>query len=274
MNVPAKPATMTSGGVVGFFRNPMVARLGWAISGLGILAALWLVFGYYIEQNPNTRTFSKFGLIPTLQAFPELLEIGKLQTAVAVSMHRLSEGLLIAILVGIPLGIVVGRNKRFRELTNSPFQFIRMVSPLSWMPIVVYVFSEWHGSIVFLLAIAAVWPVMFSTAAGLAKVDPAWFMVARNLGAKPLHMLTRIIIPAITFDILSGLRLALGVAWIVLIPAEYLGVTTGLGYSIQDSRETLSYDHLTAIVVTIGVIGYTLDTLLVVLIRRFSWHRG
>jgi NitT/TauT family transport system permease protein len=105
-------------------------------------------------------------------------------------------------------------------------------------------------------------------------VDPAWFMVARNLGAKPMHMLTRIIMPAITFDILSGIRLALGVAWIVLVPAEYLGVTSGLGYAIEDARETLSYDHLTAMVVTIGVIGYALDTSLVLLIKRFSWHRG
>jgi NitT/TauT family transport system permease protein len=80
--------------------------------------------------------------------------------------------------------------------------------------------------------------------------------------------------PAIAFDILSGIRLALGVAWIVLVPAEYLGVTSGLGYAIEDARETLSYNHLTALVLTIGVIGYVLDGILVILIKRFSWHRG
>jgi NitT/TauT family transport system permease protein len=149
-----------------------------------------------------------------------------------------------------------------------------MVSPLAWMPIAVFVFSQWDGSIIFLIAMASVWPVLFQTAAGLAKVDPAWFKVARNLGAKPIHMITRIIIPAITFDILSGIRLALGVAWIVLVPAEYLGVTSGLGYAIEDARETLSYNNLTAMVVTIGVIGYVLDTSLVMLIKKFSWHRG
>jgi NitT/TauT family transport system permease protein len=149
-----------------------------------------------------------------------------------------------------------------------------MISPLSWTPLAVFVFATWNGSIIFLIAVASVWPVMYSTAAGLAKVDPAWFRVARNLGARPLHMLTRIIMPAITFDVLSGIRLALGVAWIVLVPAEYLGVTSGLGYAIQDARQTLSYDHLTAMVLTIGAIGYVLDTTLVMLIKHYSWHRG
>jgi NitT/TauT family transport system permease protein len=121
---------------------------------------------------------------------------------------------------------------------------------------------------------ASVWPVVFATAAGLAKVDPAWFKVARNLGAKPWHTLTQIILPAIAFDILTGIRAALGVAWIVLVPAEFLGVTSGLGYSIEDARETLSYNHLTAIVLVIGFLGYMLDSTCALAIKRVSWHRA
>lgn len=269
-------STASSGGVAtaGLFKHPAVQRFGWAIAGLAILVTLWGIFGHYIASNPETASFATFGLVPTLQGFPELWEAGKIQNAVAASSYRLFGGLFIAIAIGVPIGILMGRVKRFRELSNSPFQLLRMVSPLAWMPIAVYVFATWDGSIIFLIAMASVWPVMFSTAAGLAKVDPAWFKVARNLGAKPVQMLTRIIIPAITFDVLSGIRLALGVAWIVLVPAEYLGVTSGLGYAIEDARETLSYHHLTAMVITIGVIGYFLDTMLVLLIKRFSWHRG
>jgi NitT/TauT family transport system permease protein len=148
-----------------------------------------------------------------------------------------------------------------------------MISPLSWEPIAVIVFVTWNQAIIFLIAIAAVWPVAFSTAAGLAKVDPAWFKVAKNLGAKPWHMISKIILPAIAFDILTGIRLALGVAWIVLVPAEFLGVTSGLGYSIEDARETLSYNHLTAMVLVIGVLGYLLDSTCAMAIKRFSWHR-
>lgn len=258
----------------GFLGNPVVHRLAWALMGLAILLFLWGVFGYYIAQNPATKSFATFGLVPTLEAFPILLAEGAIQDAVAASSIRLVGGLGIAIVVGVPVGVLVGRSKRFRDLSNSPFQLLRMVSPLAWMPLAVFVFATWDGSIIFLIAMASVWPVLFSTAAGLAKVDPAWFKVARNLGASPLQMVSRIIMPAITFDVLSGIRLALGVAWIVLVPAEYLGVTSGLGYAIEDARETLSYNHLTAMVVTIGIIGYFLDTSLVMLIKRFSWHRG
>lgn len=244
------------------------------VGGLAILAALWGGGGYLLTVNPNTKSFAGFGLIPTLRAFPELWELGKVQAAAAASCFRLGSGLLIAIAIGVPIGILIGRSKRFRDLSNSPFQLLRMISPLSWMPLAVMVFATWNGSIIFLIAMASVWPVAFATAAGLAKVDPAWFKVARNLGAKPWHMLTQIIMPAISFDVFTGIRLALGVAWIVLVPAELLGVTSGLGYAIKDARETLSYDRLTAMVLSIGVIGFVLDSACVLLIKRFSWHRG
>ena len=242
--------------------------------GLLILAAFWWLGGYLIAMNPKTQSFAGFGLVQTLQSFPELWNLGKLQKAIAASMYRLGGGLVIAIIIGVPIGIIMGRSKRFRDLSNSAFQFLRMISPLSWMPIAVFVFKAWDDSIIFLIAIASVWPVMFSTAAGLSKVDPAWFKVARNLGATTIQMLTRIILPAISFDIFTGIRLALGVAWVVLVPAELLGVTSGLGYAIKDARETLAYDQLTAMVLTIGVIGYALDTICALLIKRYSWHRG
>ncbi len=243
-------------------------------AGLFILFCLWWLGGYWIEINPNTTNFKDFGPIPTFKAFPHLWELGKIQAAVVASGYRLGMGLLIAIVCGIPIGIMLGRSRLFRELSNSPFQLIRMISPLSWEPIAVIVFATWTGAIVFLIAIAAVWPIVFATAAGLAKVDPAWFKVAKNLGAKPWHMVTQIILPAIMFDILTGVRLALGVAWIVLVPAEFLGVTSGLGYSIADARETLSYDHLTAMVLVIGIMGYILDSSCALLIKRFSWHHS
>ena len=272
MNYAVTPAE--GGGFSRLMTHPGVHRLAWGITGIAILALLWLLAGYLLSINPTTRTFTTFGLLPTLEAFPEMWSAGKIQAASAASGYRLGMGLGIAIAIGVPIGVIMGRIKWFHNFSNSPFQFLRMISPLSWMPLAVLVFATWNGSIIFLIAIASVWPVMFATAAGLAKVDPNWFKVARNLGASPLQMLTQIIMPAIAFDIFSGIRLALGVAWIVLVPAEYLGVTSGLGYAIEDARETLSYNHLTALVLTIGVIGYVLDSTLVVLIKRFSWHRG
>jgi len=244
------------------------------VAGLAILFALWWLGGYLLYINPDTTNFADFGPGPTLAAFPHLWSDGTIPDAMMSSGSRLGIALGIAIAVGIPLGILLGRVKVFRELSNSPFQLLRMVSPLSWEPIAVIVFISWDGAIIFLLAIAAVWPVAFATSAGLAKVDPNWFKVAKNLGANRWHTLTQIILPAISFDILTGIRAAVGVAWIVLVPAEFLGVTSGLGYSIADARETLSYDHLTAMVLVIGMIGYALDSTCALAIKKFSYHKG
>jgi NitT/TauT family transport system permease protein len=244
------------------------------LGGLAILFALWWLGVYAISQNPATSHFAEFGPLPAFELLPRLWTNGTIPDAILASSYRLGAGLALAILVGVPFGILIGRSKGFRELSNSPFQLLRMISPLSWEPIAVIVFVTWNQAIIFLITIAAVWPIMFATAAGLSKVDPAWFKVARNLGAKPRHMVTHIIVPAIMFDVLTGIRLAVGVAWIVLVPAEFLGVTSGLGYSIQDARETLSYDYLMAMILVIGAIGYVLDSVCVILIRRYSWHRG
>jgi NitT/TauT family transport system permease protein len=244
-----------------------------AIMGIGILLLLWQLGIMYLVSQPETRVFGNFGPIPTFQAFPRLWEQGRIQSAINASLvDRLGTGLLIASLIGVPLGILMGRSKRFRELTHSPFQFIRMVSPLAWMPLAVIVFATWNQSIVFLIVIAAMWPVAYATAAGIAKVDPNWYKVARNLGASRIHILKTVVLPAVAFDIFSGLRLALGVAWIVLVPAELLGVTSGLGYAIRDARETVDYSYLTAMLVTIGVIGFIMDSILVCLINRYSWY--
>jgi NitT/TauT family transport system permease protein len=146
-----------------------------------------------------------------------------------------------------------------------------MVSPLAWMPIAILIFATWDGAIVFLVAAAAIWPVMFSTAAGVKRIDPVWLAMANNLGGSHAHILWVVILPAVTRDILNGLRLALGVAWIVLVPAEYLGVTSGLGYAINDARDTLSYDRLAALVLLIGLIGFFVDSIIALAIRRAHW---
>lgn len=243
------------------------------IAGFVILFALWWLAIYMVSHDPKMSHWAAFGPAPALKAMWKMWESGLISKALWASGYRLGVGLAIAIVIGVPVGILIGRSRRFRELSNSPFQLMRMISPLSWEPIAVIVFSGWNQAIIFLIAVASVWPVMFSTAAGLAKVDPAWFKVARNLGAKPWHVVTQIIMPAIAFDVLTGIRLAVGVAWIVLVPAEFLGVTSGLGYSIEDARESLEFDHLMAMILVIGAVGYLLDTSLSLLIKRYSWHR-
>lgn len=248
-------------------------RLSYFVGGLAIMFALWWAAISLASLNPASSHWVAFGPVAALKAMVRMWGDGVIQKALVASGYRLGIGLAIAIAIGVPVGILMGRSRRFRELSNSPFQLMRMVSPMSWEPIAVIVFAGWEPAIIFLIAIAAVWSVTFSTAAGLAKVDPAWFKVARNLGAKPWHIVSQIIVPAIAFDVLTGIRLAIGVAWIVLVPAEFLGVRSGLGYTIEDARETLEFDHLMAMILVIGAVGYLMDSLLVALIRRYGWHK-
>ena len=244
-----------------------------AVIGMSGLLFLWWLGGRAVANDPDMFAFASFAPGPTLSRLGQMIGSGEVWTMTWPSLYRVGLGMVLAALIGVPMGILVGRIVQLREITNIPFQFLRMISPLSWMPIAVMAFDTWDGAIVFLIGVAAIWPILFATAAGVRRIDPSWMKVARNLGARPVHMLTTVILPAVATDILTGIRLALGVAWVVLVPAEYLGVTSGLGYAINDARDTLDYDRLSATVVVIGVIGFGLDTVLQKAIARFSWTR-
>jgi len=252
---------------------PKLSSIGPTILGIAGLFVVWWAGAWLIASNPSTASFSDFAPGPTLNRFWDIVTSGDIITMSLPSLYRIGVGLLWACIIGLPLGILIGANKLARATTNIPFQFLRMISPLAWMPIAVLAFETWDAAIIFLVAIAAVWPVTFATANGLRKVDPSWFKVARNLGAKPWHMLFVVVLPAIAQDVLTGIRLALGVAWIVLVPAEYLGVTSGLGYAINDARDTIEYDLLAAVVLVIGLIGFALDYTFMKMIERYSWVR-
>jgi NitT/TauT family transport system permease protein len=248
-------------------------HLGFACLGTVSLLVIWWLGGRLIASNPATANFAGFAPVPTFERLGRMLTSGEAVRMTMPSLVRIGAGLAWAIAFGLPLGILVGRFRTVRAASAVPLQFLRMISPLAWMPIAIIAFATWDRAIIFLIGVAAVWPILFSTAHGFRRIDPAWFKVASNLGARPWHMLFSIILPAIAQDVLSGIRLAVGVAWIVLVPAEFLGVTSGLGYAINDARDSLEYDKLAAAVVIIGVIGFTLDAICAQAIRRASWLR-
>ena len=259
----------------GCFPIPAIVRqYAPAVIGISLALGLWQLGGYLVANNPDTYAFADFAPEPTFNKLIDIIMSGEVFSMTMPSLSRIGLGLLWAIVIGVPVGITIGRIPVFRKATHIPFQFLRMISPLAWMPIAVLTFDTWDGAIVFLIFAAAVWPITFATAAGLRKVDPKWFRVAQNLGARGWQMLFVIVLPAIAQDVLMGIRLALGVAWVVLVPAEYLGVTSGLGYAINDARDTLEYDRITAIVLIIGAIGFTLDAICLQAIRRYNWVKA
>ena len=243
-----------------------------SLFGMTMLLVLWWIGGKMIEANPDTEAFAAFAPGPALANLADMVANGTVWEPIYTSLQRILYGLFYGIIVGVPVGILVGYFLNLRQIVNMPFQFLRMISPLAWMPIAVLAYDTWEGAIIFLIFVATVWPIIFGTAHGVQRIDPNWFRVAKNLGADGFQMLRRVIMPAIAQDVFAGIRLAVGVAWVVLVPAEYLGVTSGLGYAINDARDTLEYDRLAAMVVVIGIIGYLLDMVAAFLIKRYSWR--
>lgn len=274
MNTQEKPAIAMVHNrtiITGKLLKPLTS-IFYPLLGISILLAAWLLGGYIISNDPDLVAFSAFSLDSTFSALCNLVTNEHFLLNISSSLYRILTGLLWGVMIGLPTGVIVGYFGVALKITNVPFQFLRMINPLAWMPIAVLAFDTWDAAIIFLIVMATVWPIIFSTAHGVRRIDPNWFKVAKNLGASNFQMLRRIILPAIMTDVMAGIRLAVGVAWVVLVPAEYLGVTSGLGYAINDARDTLEYDTLAAVVIIIGLIGYTLDWSCNSLIERFNWH--
>lgn len=257
---------------------PTVVKKHWwenliFLRSLGILVFLfvWWLAGDYLRTHPSLQSFSKFAPGPTLAAFLDFMISVKFWQDVGASLGRVAMGLIYAIVFGSLIGLAIGLSTILREIFHFPIQMLRMISPLAWMPIAILAFATWDSAIIFLIGIAAVWPIAFSTSNSIGKISPSWVKGARNLGATSFQMLKFVIFPAIASDLFSGIRLAVGVAWIVLVPAEYLGVTSGLGYAINDARDTLSYDKLAAVVIMIGLIGICLDRINLFFINKYHW---
>jgi len=235
----------------------MAGRFLWPLLGFALAVVLWSLGVQALEQR--TPIAAMFAPLETMCAFQVMVTGPDIWLHVSTSLTRVAVGLGFAILFGVPLGILVGMSKAFSQASTPLFQLLRMVSPLSWMPLAVMVLGVGDAPVYFLLAFAAVWPLMLSTAAGVAQLDPNWMLLARSLSATRWEVIWRLVLPGITAQILTGVRLAIGIIWIVLVPAEMLGVSAGLGYFILDTRDRLAYSELTAAIILIGILGYALD---------------
>lgn len=249
------------------------------ILGISILIALWFMAGWIflyvpsifsgqisffnpfngIEQLNGADQFNNFLPIPTFKALYKLCVEQRFWLSVGASLSRVFIGISIAAVVGIPLGLVIGFYPVIRNTAHAPVQFLRMISPLAWMPVALIIFTGFESAIYFLIVMATIWPIILNIASASSNVNQSWIKMAMNQGANHFQIFYTIIIPASLPDIMASIRLALGVAWIVLVPAEFLGVASGLGYLINDARDTMSYDNLMAVIVAIGIIGFTLD---------------
>lgn len=235
----------------------IISRVVWALPGLALLLIIWWA-STHISSGTLGRMFTPEN---ALSSFKIMLTEGTLIKDTVISLSRVALGLIIALTVGVPVGLLIGCSPFSERLFMPGMQFLRMVSPLSWMPIAVMVLGVGDHPIWFLLSFAAVWPIILNTANGVRQLPPGWMLLAGSLSATRGEKLWFIILPGVRAHILTGIRLAIGILWIVLVPCEMLGVSSGLGYAILDARDRLDYSGLMALIVTIGAIGFLMDWL-------------
>jgi NitT/TauT family transport system permease protein len=240
-----------------------------ALAGVALALLLW----QFLTSSMSSPQFSVgFSPANTARELGHFIESGAFVRHALPSIGRVGIGLGIAITLGVPIGILIGYFVKLNLLTNVVFQFVRMTSPLAWMPVAIIAFGVGSQPVVFLVAVAAVWPIVINTAHGVRTVNRNWIRVVRMLGGKHVDVLRRAVVPAIVPDVLNGIRIALGISWIILVPAEMLGVPSGLGYYILDTRDRFNYGELMAVILVIGFLGFLSDACVRLAQRLYSWR--
>ncbi|MCA1792413.1 MAG: ABC transporter permease [Desulfotignum sp.] len=254
--------------------TPQKFGFRYELIGLALFAAAWALVSYFVFTRPQFSQFQGFLPGPTFKALMSAFTEERFWLSVFTSLRRIVVGISLAAFFGFPIGIVVGFYPGIRGLSYSAIQFVRMISPLSWMPIALLLFASFESAVYFLIVMATICPIILNTAIGVRNIHPQWIKMAMNQGADNFQLIKTIVMPSSVPHLFTSLRLALGVAWIVLVPAEFLGVSSGLGYLINDARDTMEYDKLMAMIIAIGILGFALDRLFQELQQtlRWSWN--
>ncbi|MFM8495899.1 MAG: nitrate ABC transporter permease [Planctomycetia bacterium] len=177
----------------------------------------------------------------------------------AYSLGRVGLGYLLAALVAIPLGFVIGMSPLLYRALDPFIQVLKPISPLAWMPLALYTIKDSAASGIFVIFICSVWPMLINTAFGVAGVRREWLNVARTLEVQPMRKALQVILPAAAPTILTGMRISMGIAWLVIVAAEMLVGGTGIGYFVWNEWNNLSLPNVIFAILTIGLVGMALD---------------
>ena len=230
-----------------------------------------------------------WGVVSSLGLFPESLfpapwavarglavefASGRLVQDVFASLFRVGAGFLLAVAVGLPAGLLLGHSTTARDALLPSVNFFRNLSPLAWIPFAILWLGIGDPPAIFLIFMAAVFPVILATAAAVAGIPSVYFRVARDLGIVGPRLLGEVTLPAIAPQVITTLRVTAGLSWLVVVAAEMIAGRDGLGFAVWDARNGLRIDLLAAVMVVIGLIGVGIDRLLVQLTRIPSVRWG
>jgi NitT/TauT family transport system permease protein len=238
-----------------------------ALAVLALLIAAW----WGVVAATASVIFPTPGQVVT--GTVELIRDGTLWQHIAASLLRVAAGFLLAVGVGVPLGLWMGWKRGAYETLNPIFQILRPISPIAWIPIAILWFGVGNASPIFLIFISSVFPLVVQTTVGVHTIDTRYLRAAENFGVSRFTLFRRVVIPAALPQIIVGMRIGLGVAWLVVVAAEMIALRSGLGYLIIDSRNAGNrYDLVIAGMILIGLIGLSLDGVMR-LLEELKWVR-
>ena len=224
---------------------------------VAFIAILLLIWQIAIHRAPGHLLPSPWGVVGGLA---DLVSHGLLLKYVVASLFRVTWGFVLAAILAIPLGLAIGWNRR-AEMAFSPLvQFLRPISPLAWIPIAILWFGVGDLSAVFLIFLSCFFPLLLTAINAVRNIPAVYINAGRNFGLNPAALVYRVLYPAVVPQLIVGLRITLGIAWLVVVAGEMIAVNSGLGFLIVDARNAGNrYDLVVAGMVLIGLIGLLLD---------------
>lgn len=241
--------------------------------GISLLILIWEIIAVKTSSFPSPwitlqeaiRLFSD----PFYQNGPNDQGIG---WNIYASLKRVAVGFGLAAAVGIPLGFLIGRFKFLSGMFNPIISLLKPVSPLAWLPIGLLVFKSAHPAAIWSIFICSIWPMIINTAIGVQRVPQDYMNVARVLNLSEWKIVTRILFPSVLPYMLTGVRLAIGTAWLVIVAAEMLTGGVGIGFWVWDEWNNLNVPHIIIAIIVIGLVGLILEQILVSIARAFTYE--
>jgi len=241
-------------------------------AGLGLFLAVWAAAAKLGGRIPDPATVGAAALKifadPFYSKGPNDQGIG---WNVLMSLKRVGIGFGLAAAVGIPLGFLIGRFRFLSGMAAPIIALLKPVSPLAWLPIGLLVFKAANPAAIYVIFVCSLWPMIVNTAVGVRQVPQDYLNVARVLNLSEWKVFTKILFPAVLPYMITGVRLSIGIAWLVIVAAEMLTGGVGIGFWVWDEWNNLKVEHIIIAIFTIGVVGLLLEQALMLLARRFSY---
>jgi nitrate/nitrite transport system permease protein len=193
---------------------------------------------------------------------------------VLTSLGRVAIGFGAAAIVGIPLGFMIGRFRFLSDMTAPIISILKPVSPLAWLPIGLMVFKAANPAAIYVIFVCSLWPMIVNTAVGVRQIPSDYLNVARVLNLSEWKVFTKILFPAVLPYMITGVRLSIGVAWLVIVAAEMLTGGVGIGFWVWDEWNNLDVKHIIIAIFTVGIVGLLLEQSMVLLAKKFSYGQG